>query len=139
MKIFFQYWVPVVLYMFGIFYLSSLSSPEEHLPSFDLPLNDKILHGIEYTILGILCFRAFKNGGSALSPQRAFWLTIITTALFAVTDEFHQSFVPMRQADPLDLVADILGSTVGALGGLRIYHQPEPSMYFFETWRKFFL
>ncbi len=45
---------------------------------------------------------------------------IILTALYGVSDEFHQSFVPLRQTDPLDLLADILGATCGILIWQRI-------------------
>ena len=33
-----------------------------------------------------------------------------------MSDEFHQSFVPSRQADVMDAVADVAGSILGALG-----------------------
>ncbi len=34
---------------------------------------------------------------------------------FGVTDEVHQSFVPGRNADLMDLVADALGASLGAV------------------------
>ena len=36
-------------------------------------------------------------------------------SLFGASDEFHQSFVPGRDTDVFDWVADTLGATAGAL------------------------
>ena len=35
-------------------------------------------------------------------------------SLYGATDEFHQSFVPGRDSDVLDWVADTLGAALGA-------------------------
>ncbi len=37
-------------------------------------------------------------------------LAIICVIAFGITDEMHQWFVPQRQADVWDLVADIVGA-----------------------------
>ena len=53
------YWLPVGLYAGVIFFLSSLSHPEDELPSFLLQeVSDKILHAVEYGILSLLVRRA---------------------------------------------------------------------------------
>ena len=47
------YWMPVALYAGAIFFLSAQSHPEEHLPSFLLKdVSDKVLHAVEYAVLG---------------------------------------------------------------------------------------
>ena len=57
-------WLPVAAYMALIFYFSSLPHPDEELPKFLFEtLGDKLLHGIEYAVLGVLCYRAFRRGG----------------------------------------------------------------------------
>ncbi|MBP8105542.1 MAG: VanZ family protein, partial [Nitrospira sp.] len=33
---------------------------------------------------------------------------------YGLSDEIHQLFVPLRQGDPLDLVADSVGAALGA-------------------------
>ena len=38
---------------------------------------------------------------------------IAIASLYGVTDEYHQLFVPGREFDVLDLVADTIGSIVG--------------------------
>jgi len=50
----------------------------------------------------------------ALGQGRHGWLVALAlTVLYALSDEFHQSFVPGRHADPFDLVCDALGAAVG--------------------------
>jgi VanZ family protein len=42
-----------------------------------------------------------------------FLLAWLAAAIFAVTDEFHQSFVPSRTASPIDVMIDICGAMIG--------------------------
>ena len=103
-----KYWMPVLLYCSIIFYLSSQSYPGRQFPSFLFDLSDKLLHGIAYGILGILLFRAFHQ---TTTPRVSISLAIVCSMAFGISDEFHQWFVPHRQADTLDVVADTLGAT----------------------------
>ncbi len=112
-----KYWGPVVLYALAIVYLSSQSYPAQQLPSFIFSVNDKFLHACEYGVLGILLYRAFKyttptNGNMGLA--------IICVIAFGISDEFHQWFVPQRQADIWDLVADTFGAAFLILGWVLI-------------------
>ena len=59
------YWLPVCAYAALIFYVSSLSYPEVYVPSVLMELGDKALHAIEYAVLGILCYRAFRRAAAA--------------------------------------------------------------------------
>ena len=67
----FWYWTPAVLYASAIFYLSSQSHPEDKLPSFLFEeVSDKVLHAVEYAILAVLCYRAFRwAAGPSLWPR----------------------------------------------------------------------
>ena len=112
----FWYWLPAVLYAGAIFYLSSEPHPEEHLPSFLLKdVSDKILHAVEYAVLGGLCYRAFRWGVSGQVASYALLFAIVTASLYGMTDEVHQFFVPFRESSWLDWLADTAGATVGAL------------------------
>jgi len=108
------YWLPVVAYAGLIFYLSSLSKPEEYLPSVLAELGDKVLHAVEYGLLGALCYRAFRHGANAWAARYAWQLAIIAAAVYGVTDEVHQAFVPLRDADVLDFLMDGIGAAIGA-------------------------
>jgi VanZ family protein len=43
---------------------------------------------------------------------------VVLSTLYGVSDEWHQSFVPGRSPDVLDVAADAVGSTIGALAVL---------------------
>jgi VanZ family protein len=76
---------------------------------------DKLLHFSAYAALGIAT-------GLWISPT--FWnrrpvlslliITLIVSA-YGVTDELHQYFVPGRDSDIRDWIADTLGAFTGAL------------------------
>ena len=107
------YWVPVALYAGAIFFLSAQSHPEEHLPSFLLKdVSDKVLHAVEYAVLGGLCYRAFRWGLSEQMAARALIIAIVTASLYGVTDEVHQLFVPFRESSRRSTVSRICVSIV---------------------------
>lgn len=102
-----QYWIPIFLYCGIIVYLSSQSYPSRHFPSFLFGLNDKLVHGVEYGILGILLYRAFHQTTRTIG---SICLAIICAVAFGISDELHQWLVPNRQADIWDVLADTLGA-----------------------------
>ena len=110
------YWMPVALYAGTIFYLSSLPHPEEQLPSFLLKdVSDKVLHAVEYAVLAVLCYRAFRWGVSGQVASHALLFAIVTASLYGMTDEAHQFFVPYRESSWQDWVADTAGAAIGAI------------------------
>lgn len=109
------YWGPVALYAGLIFYLSSQSHPEQYVPEFVLlKLSDKVLHAIEYALLGLLWYRAFRHAAGTWGGRYAVLLALVATMIYGVTDEWHQAFVPFREPDRWDLAADLLG-TLGSV------------------------
>lgn len=107
MKIQISKWLPALLMMIVIFLMSSRTSSE--LPNFDWA--DAVVkkggHMVGYALLALLYWRAFD-----LQPQKhgVAWLLAI---LYAVTDEFHQSFVPGRHPSIWDiLIFDNLGALI---------------------------
>ncbi len=110
------YWVPVALYAGTIFYLSSQSHPEEQLPSFLIEdVSDKVLHAVEYGILALLCYRAFRWATGPAVARQAVVLAIVTASVYGITDEAHQLFVPFRESSWQDWLADTIGATIGAI------------------------
>ncbi len=120
MKSFFRYWSPVVFVLSLIFYLSSL--PPEQIPHFEFPYLDKIEHFSIYFILGFVVFRALTlKVRSHIAPQdykRALIISAIVGAVWGASDEWHQSFVPGRDIEFWDFVADTLGGFSGAFVGI---------------------
>jgi VanZ family protein len=114
-------WLPVAAYMALIFYFSSLSHPDEELPKFLFEaLGDKVLHMIEFAVLGVLCYRAFRRAAGPFGAEYAVVFAILTASLYGVTDELHQAFVPFRTATWSDWMADTAGGMVGVIVGRRV-------------------
>jgi VanZ family protein len=110
------YWAPVALYAGTIFFLSAQSHPEEQLPSFLLEgVSDKVLHAVEYGILSLLCYRAFRWAAGPAVARQAVVLAIVTASVYGLTDEVHQLFVPFRESSWQDWLADIIGAVIGAM------------------------
>ena len=111
-----QHWGPVLLYAGLIFFGSSLSSPPEAISSVLQKFSDKILHFCEYAVLGGLLYRACRHASGEWLSRHALPAAALGAAFYGLSDETHQLFVPFREADLFDLVADTVGGTVGAWG-----------------------
>ena len=88
-----------------IFYFSGLATTgitPQFLPRF---LFFKLLHLGEYIILAFLLFYAFFD----------LKLSFIWAYLFALSDEFHQSFIPGRTGKFTDTLFDLSGILLGLL------------------------
>ena len=105
-----KYWAPVILYAALIFIISSLSLPQQELPG--LPYLDKVLHLIEYSILGFLLYRAFINSDNKFLVKYCVLLTILTAVCYGLSDEYHQLFVPTREFDLYDVLFDGIGASI---------------------------
>ena len=91
-----------------IFYLSSQSS----LPTPELfPQQDKVIHAVFYGILAILLLGGFRPGVTGYTKTHRL-LAVLAASLYGISDELHQSFVPDRDADMLDWLADTTGAVV---------------------------
>jgi len=107
-----RYWVPVGAYAGLIFYLSSQSvAPGPTIWILEL-VGDKGVHAVEFGLLGLLCYRAFRYAAGARAARSALWLAILTSTGYGVTDEIHQAFVPLREPSPWDVLADGAGASV---------------------------
>ncbi len=114
---FWKYWFPLLGYMLTIFFLSSQSSLPQQPEFIHF---DKICHLIEFGILGYLSYRAFVHSNLTVLKKNALLLAIIFTILFGISDEFHQFFVPLRQPDVYDIMADSFGTIIGTFSALLI-------------------
>jgi VanZ family protein len=71
-------------------------------------------HGGAYAVLSVLACRALAGGLGVAIRTRDALLAVLLCAAYGVGDEFHQRFVPGRQADPADVAKDVAGALVGA-------------------------
>jgi VanZ family protein len=74
----------------------------------------KLAHFTEYAILTTLGYWGWLKG-LGRSPQTALRITLLISILFAISDEFHQRFVPGRTSLVTDVFVDCFGATVAAL------------------------
>ena len=97
----------LVLYCSFIFWLSSK-------PSLPAPIyfshQDKIHHMGAYFIMGILAWRFFNTLFS--KPTTVMIVSLCFCSIYGMSDEWHQSYVPGREADVLDWLADTLGALI---------------------------
>jgi len=143
----FKYWVPVILGMIFIYWMSteSFSSRStfriiDQIIRFFLPslspkeivmINGvlrKLAHVFEYMMLGILLFRAFRAG----SYERRWWrwagYSLGVVVLYAMIDEFHQLHVPVRTASFFDVGFDTLGGFLGQCISIIYYDRKRPEL-----------
>jgi len=114
------FWLPFVIWMAIVFWLS-------HQPSLPHPARehgvsdyvfDYAAHALTFALLTVLGFRA-----AAFRPT---WLPLwlaepstrtagVFSAMYGLSDELHQGFVPGRHAKLSDWLADLFGVGLGIL------------------------
>lgn len=137
------FWILAVLWMAFIFYCSAqpaLQSMEmssgltefvvqalrRWFPELGIPmeawhgLTRKLAHFAIYFVLGVLVLQALRASGN--DWKRAIPMALTICVLYAISDEFHQLFVPGRGAQFTDVILDSAGSALG--------------VYLFLGWKK---
>lgn len=99
---------PPLALMGAIYFLSAQPNLRTELGTIDL-VGRKFVHMIEFGLLFLLWLRAFGWSGRA-----AWWAAAIAIG-YAVSDEFHQTFVDGRQGSPRDVAIDSAGVAIAAL------------------------
>ena len=127
----FKYWFPVFLWMSFIFWMSTGTFSSEHTSTIIVPIIKFIVSGIsdekahfihglirksghvtEYFILGGLVLRAFCVGAIQTLTRNQLFYSLLVVALYASSDEFHQSFVATRTASIIDVGIDTIGGVL---------------------------
>jgi VanZ family protein len=103
-------WLPLIFYCLAIFIQSGQPGPEL-IP--DVQFLDKFLHFGAYGLLGILFFRAYETLPLKNFKNLLILISIGSATLYGISDEIHQYFVPSRQADVMDGIANTIGSICG--------------------------
>jgi len=102
-------WGPVGAYAAFIFFLSSLQGTQAPAP---FPYSDKLAHFFLYLPFGFLVLRAFRPVFK-MRWAAALLVSFFVVSLYALSDEFHQLFVPGRSFSFWDWGADLLGAAAG--------------------------
>ncbi len=106
-------WIPAFLWMALLFYLSSRST----LPSLPRPGWDTVFkksgHFVAYGILALLYLYTLTRD-APLTPGRL-WLAWGLAALYGISDEVHQSFVPGRNPAVTDCLINAAGAATALI------------------------
>ena len=98
----------LVAYMILILGLSSI--PAQDFPKTWLLTWDKLIHLVEYFILGVLVMKSMNT-----ISYRTLKIVLPFGILFGGLDEYLQSFISGRFASEWDILADTIGVAIGAL------------------------
>lgn len=99
--------MPLIGASITLFWLSSV--PGLTVPDLGLDWQDKLVHAAAYAVYGIAVQLAVIGNKPTVSAfGLASWSLSVGLA-FALTDEWHQSFVPRRVAGFDDVIADVVG------------------------------
>ncbi len=104
-------WIPAALWAGAIFAVSSV--PGSNIPGH----YGTQAHFTEYAILAALVFFALRATRPAAT---AAIIALAVASAYGVTDEFHQSFVPLRTPDVVDWLVDTAGAAFGVGAALVI-------------------
>ncbi len=145
-RIFFRYWVPVLIWASLIFSASTDLGSVHHTSRIIGPtlrwlfpgITDASIglvqtfirksgHATEYAVLTLLFWRArYQPKAAARRPwsHRLAGQAWFAAVVYAASDEFHQSFYPSREASVRDVGIDSAGAAAGLL-----------LLYAFGCWR----
>ena len=143
MRVFLKYWLPVLIWLGVIFLGSTEVMSAEQTSRFLLPflrwlkpdispetftqihfLVRKLGHVGEYAILALLLWRAVRSSPALhMKLSIMFGAVLLGCALFATSDEFHQSFVKSRTPSVRDVFLDVVGALIGLLIGASFAHR----------------
>jgi VanZ family protein len=70
-------------------------------------------HFTEYAVLGLLAVRAFSASSHTTLRRGWFLAALLLVSVYALSDEYHQSFVPTRTASIYDSFIDMAGGLTG--------------------------
>lgn len=75
----------------------------------------KLAHLSEYGVLAVLAARAFSTSRHSLLRLRWFAASLVLISLYALSDEYHQSFASSRTASIYDSLIDMAGGLTALL------------------------
>jgi VanZ family protein len=108
---FFKYHFPFYLWLVIIFLESSF--PATVYPTIEIWSADKIVHIGVYGLLAALCYISLIHQKKfPFFTKNALLFTILIVSIYGATDEFHQYFVPNRDCEFWDWLADFFGAVI---------------------------
>ena len=141
MKFFLKYWLPLLIWLGVIFIGSTSVMSAEHTSRYIVPflfwlkpgMSPKTIwiilvvarkgaHVTEYAVLALLLWRALRSVPLLRTRTlMVFGAVLLGCALFAASDEFHQTFVKSRTPSVRDALLDVTGALLGLLIGASFF------------------
>lgn len=107
----------IALLSFSLLILAGSSIPGNQIPTAFELTPDKLIHCVEYLILGLLIFRWLDLEFTIRSAYTLFILTLLMGSTFGALDENYQRLTPGRTPDVWDWVLDTVGVLIAATAG----------------------
>lgn len=98
-------WLPALVVMTLIFILSSQPAEVVNSTVARTELVQKVGHLILFMVLSLSYFKATKS----------IKISILLTLMYAIFDEFHQSFTPGRSSSFSDIFVDMIGASISGI------------------------
>ena len=124
MKFIKRYWQIVFPILIMLLIWSFSAQNGESSDSLSIPLAEKlgltngivrkIAHFIIYAMLGASLANFFRSTEEKKFPSlKAIILSLLIAVIYSSIDEYHQSFIPERDGNPIDILIDSLGAMAG--------------------------
>lgn len=105
-----KYALAALVYCGLIFLESSRAIPYQLDQS--IPGMDKVVHAAMYGVLAGIVSLGMRRSGRSYSPRMQFLLPVLFALAYGISDEIHQRFVPGRNFDPWDILANTAGAVL---------------------------
>lgn len=112
-------WLPPIFWMGLIFFLSSFHKLQASVTPWKDFIIRKTAHFLEYAVLCFLFYRSFKRT-TRYSLAKILIMSLVLTIFYALSDEYHQTWVSGRAGRFFDVGVDSSGAIFGAFFSWKI-------------------
>ncbi|MBI1768207.1 MAG: VanZ family protein [Bacteroidetes bacterium] len=85
------------------------SIPGKKIPEIFTLTPDKLIHCVEYLVLGFLLMRWLTSDFTSFTGKKSAVIVLLVGALCAMADELYQNLTPNRTPDFYDWCLDVVG------------------------------
>lgn len=117
----------LLLIIFCMAILAGSSIPGDQIPKGFQLTPDKLIHCVEYFILGVLIYRWLLSEFGFTKIHLLFLVTLLIGSAFGALDENYQRLTPGRTPDIWDWVLDTIGVLLAAIAGYLIWSRKQKS------------
>ena len=104
-------WLPVIFWCGTLFYFSSIPN----LKASQNPVLDEVVRTIAHFLFFVVGYFLFFRALNFGKKKKNFYLPLALAALYGLSDEIHQTFVPTRTFQLMDLAVDFGGAFIGKI------------------------